>query len=101
MTASLPADRFGQSLRRRRRLADLSQRELAELTQLRHMDISAIERGQRVPRLDTILKLAAGVEATSCELLVGLRWRPGHFHYVEGGFYLEDGPASDTNRAEP
>ena len=95
MTASLPADRFGQSLRRRRRLADLSQRDLAELTQLGHMEISAIERGHRVPRLDTILKLAAGVEATSCELLVGLRWRPGHFHYVEGGFYVAEDPDPD------
>lgn len=99
MTASLPADRFGQSLRRRRRLADLSQRDLAELTQLGHMEISAIERGRRVPRLDTILKLAAGVEATSCELLGGLRWRPGHFHYVEGGFHVaEDSDPDGTGR---
>ncbi|HKI86036.1 MAG TPA: helix-turn-helix transcriptional regulator [Thermoanaerobaculia bacterium] len=100
MTSSMPAARFGQSLRRRRRLAELSQKELAELTQLGHMDISAIERGQRVPRLDTIVKLAAGVEATTCDLLAGLRWRPGHFHYVEGGFYVEEGPASDTERVE-
>lgn len=100
MTGSMPADRFGQSLRSRRRQAELSQKELAELTQLGHMDISAIEHGRRVPRLDTILKLAAGVGATTCELLAGLRWRPGHFHYVEGGFYLEGDPASGTNRAE-
>ena len=65
------------------------------------MDISAIEHGRRVPRLDTILKLAAGVEATTCELLAGLGWRPGHFHYVEGGFYVEEGSASAAERAEP
>ena len=34
------------------------------------------------------------------ELLVGLGWRPGHFHYVEGGFYVEEGPASDAEREE-
>jgi transcriptional regulator with XRE-family HTH domain len=97
----MPAARFGQSLRRRRWQAELSQKELAELTQLGHMDISAIEHGRRVPRLDTILKLAAGVEATTCELLAGLRWRPGHFHYVEGGFYFQEGPATDASGAEP
>lgn len=87
---SLLADRFGCNLWRQRRLADLSQEELGELTQLSREEISAIERGQRLPRLDTILKVSAGVEASTCELLAGLRWRPGHCRYVEGEFYIEE-----------
>jgi hypothetical protein len=60
-------------------------------------DISAIERGLRLPRLDTILKVSAGVEASTCELLAGLpRWRPGY--RVEGRFGPEDEPATGDKR---
>jgi hypothetical protein len=53
------------------------------------VDISALERGLRLPRLDTILKVAAGMEVSTCELLAGLpRWRPGYC--VEGRLDLED-----------
>jgi transcriptional regulator with XRE-family HTH domain len=82
------AERFGRSLWRKRRLADLTQQELGELTELHRTDIGALERGLRLPRLDTILKLSAGVEASPCELLAGLRWLPGH--RVAGELRIED-----------
>ena len=85
---SQPADRFGRNLLHRRKQAGLSREELAELSELHRVDISVIERGERSPRLDTILKLSAGVQASPCELLAGLRWRAGY--YVEGEFYVED-----------
>ncbi len=93
---SLPADRFGRNLQCRRKLAGLSQDELGELTELHRVDIGAIERGERSPRLDTILKVSAGVQASPCELLAGLRWRAGY--YVEGEFYVEDAPISGDGR---
>jgi transcriptional regulator with XRE-family HTH domain len=80
--------RFGRNLGRQRRLADLSQQELGDLTGLHRMDIGAIERGERLPRIDTILKVSAGVEASPCELMAGLRWYPGH--QIEGEFRVED-----------
>lgn len=83
------AGQFGRNLWRYRRRADLSQDELAELTGLHRVDIGEIERGKRLPRIDTILKVAVGVEATPCELMAGLRWYPGH--YVEGTFSIGDG----------
>lgn len=87
--ASPLADRFGRNLSRRRRLAGLNQQDLGELARMSRADISALERGLRLPRLDTILKVAAGVEASTCELLAGLpRWRPGY--RVEGRFDTED-----------
>jgi transcriptional regulator with XRE-family HTH domain len=89
---SHPADRFGRNLLRRREQAGLSREELAELTELHRVDIGVIERGERSPRLDTILKLSAGVQASPCELLAGLRWRAGY--YVEGEFYVEDAATS-------
>jgi transcriptional regulator with XRE-family HTH domain len=91
--ASPLADRFGRNLQRHRRLAGLNQRDLGELAQLSRGDISAIERGLRLPRLDTILKVSAGVGVSACELLAGLpRWRPGH--QVEGGFDSDGEPSA-------
>lgn len=96
---SLLADWFGRNLRRQRRLAGLSQEELGELTQLSREDIGAIERGQRLPRLDTILKVSAGVEASTCELLTGLpRWQPGH--RIAGEFCIEDDSSFEARKAE-
>jgi DNA-binding XRE family transcriptional regulator len=89
------AHRFGGNLRRARRRADLSQMQLAHLVELHRGDIGQLERGLRLPRLDTILKLSAGVEQSSCVLLAGLCWRPGY--YVDGGFCVDD--ASEAGAA--
>lgn len=86
--ASRLADHFGYNLWRQRRRADLSQEELAELAELSRVDVGALERGKRLPRLDTILKISAALEASPCALLAGLRWRPGR--YIEGEFHVED-----------
>lgn len=91
-------DQFGRNLRRSRRRADLSQESLAELIEVHRSEVGALERGLRLPRLDTILKLAAGVDSSPCVLLAGLHWQPGY--YVEGEFYVEDGSkrAAETDR---
>jgi transcriptional regulator with XRE-family HTH domain len=82
-----PAERFGLLLTRRRLHAALSQEELARLIGLHRTEISLIERGGRRPRLDTLLQLAAGVEAEPAELLTGMRWIPGTIE-VGGGYEL-------------
>ncbi|HXS46459.1 MAG TPA: helix-turn-helix transcriptional regulator [Solirubrobacterales bacterium] len=90
MDSSRLTEHFGRRLWRHRRLAYLSQEQLAYLLGLHRTEISQLERGLRVPRLDTILKLAAGVETSPCELIAGLRWRPGS-HALVGGGYDEGG----------
>lgn len=60
------------SLRRR---ADRSQAVAAEQAGLHRTEISLLERGLRMPRLDTIVQLATGVEAEPCDLLAGMAWR--------------------------
>jgi transcriptional regulator with XRE-family HTH domain len=82
------AVRFGRNLWRERRRADLSQQELADLSGVHRVGIGKIERGEQLPRLDTILKVSAGVEASPCELMAGLRWYPGR--RIEGEFASED-----------
>lgn len=84
------AARFGDNLARCRRAADLSQEELSVRASLHRTEVSQLERGLRIPRIDTLVKLAASLEVTAGELLAGLEWRPGgtvygRFHSVDGG----------------
>ncbi|MBA3866742.1 MAG: helix-turn-helix transcriptional regulator [Solirubrobacterales bacterium] len=90
MDSSRLAEHFGRRLWRHRRLACLSQEELGRLLDMHRTEISQLERGLRVPRLDTVLKLSAGVEASPCDLIAGLRWQPGS-HDLLGGAYAEGG----------
>ena len=49
--------------------------EIAERSGLHRTQISLLERGLRVPQLDTIVQIAAGVEAEPRDLLVGMAWK--------------------------
>lgn len=85
-------ERFGLNLWRSRRRAGLSQEDLANLIGVSRAVISPLERGLRLPCIDTILKLAAGMKVSPCVLLEGMEWRPGG--HVDGDFYVEDPAAS-------
>ncbi|HET7444517.1 MAG TPA: helix-turn-helix transcriptional regulator [Solirubrobacterales bacterium] len=84
-------EHFGRQLWRLRRRAYLSQDDLARLLDLHRTEISQLERGLRDPRLDTILKLAAGMEVSPCDLIGGLRWRPGSLEPATGAYADGDG----------
>jgi len=71
------AARFGDNLKRQRKLADLSQDELAYKASLHRTEISQIERGLRQPRADTIIKLAGSLEVDPSVLFEGIAWEPG------------------------
>jgi transcriptional regulator with XRE-family HTH domain len=67
-------EQLGSNLRRRRREAGLSQERLAELCDLHRTEIGLLERGERSPRLETLVTLARGLELSSlCDLLDGIR----------------------------
>ena len=78
------AARFGDNLARYRKRADLSQEALSHLTSLHRTEISQLERGLRLCRIDTLVKLAASLEVSADELLDGITWSPGN--YRPGGF---------------
>lgn len=71
------ARRFGKNLARCRKRAGISQEELSVRAGLHRTEIGALERGLRLAQLDTLIKLAGGLEVESSELLEGLLWRPG------------------------
>lgn len=67
--------RFGENLILARGGLDLGQEETAQRAGMHRSEISLLERGLRLPRLDTITKLAGAVEVKPCELLTGMAWR--------------------------
>jgi DNA-binding XRE family transcriptional regulator len=63
---------FGQNVIELRRGLGLSQDGLAERAGLARTEISLLERGLRLPRLDTIVKLGGALEIEPCGLLMGM-----------------------------
>lgn len=82
-------DRFHWSLRRLRRRAGLSQEQLAARASLHRTEVGFLERGHRVPRIDTFVKLAAALEVSPDELLEGVEWIPPQGD-TEGTFWVRD-----------
>lgn len=75
------AARFGDNLRRHRKRADLSQEETAVMASLHRTAVGMIERGLRLPRADTVVKLAAVLEIEPGELFEGIAWESGSIRY--------------------
>lgn len=66
---------LGRNLVEFRGRAGLSQAGTAERAGLHRTEIALIEGGRRLPRLDTIVKLAGALEVQPCALLAGMAWR--------------------------
>jgi transcriptional regulator with XRE-family HTH domain len=63
---------FAENLRRARQRAGLSQERLGLECGLHRTEISLLERGERDPRLSTVIRLAAGLGMPPAALLAGL-----------------------------
>jgi transcriptional regulator with XRE-family HTH domain len=70
------AVRFGENLRRHREAAGSTQEDLAFYASLHRTEIGLLERGQRVARIDTLVRLAAALSASPVDLLDGISWEP-------------------------
>jgi transcriptional regulator with XRE-family HTH domain len=73
------AEKFGRNLVYLRKQRRLSQEEVGLYASLHRTEISVLERGIRVARIDTLIKLAGALEVDPCELLDGIGWQPGEF----------------------
>jgi transcriptional regulator with XRE-family HTH domain len=71
------AGRFGDNLIRCRKVAGLSQDELSIRASVHRTEISQLERGLRLARIDTVAKLCGSLETEPNELLAGMVWLPG------------------------
>ena len=71
------AEQFGENLVIQRRRARLSQEEVSSRASLHRTEIGMIERGLRLVRIDTVVKLAGALEIDAGELFDGLAWTAG------------------------
>lgn len=67
---------FGQNLLRERKRVGITQEELALRALLHRTEIGLLERGVRLPRIDTLLKLAGSLGVKPEVLLGDLTWSP-------------------------
>ncbi|MGC1167040.1 MAG: helix-turn-helix transcriptional regulator [Solirubrobacterales bacterium] len=89
------AVRFGTNLARARRRAALSQEELATRASLHRTEIGMLEHGQRVARIDTVIRLSGAMAIEPAELLAGIHWTvPG----TSGGGFSFSGEAEAARK---
>jgi transcriptional regulator with XRE-family HTH domain len=60
------------------------------MASLHRTEISLLERGMRLPRIDTAIKLASALEIPLDELIKGIGWQSGSTNL--GAFKLAGGP---------
>lgn len=83
------ARRFGENLRAVRAQAGLSQEEVGFRASLHRTEVGLLERGARVPRIDTLIKIAAALGVRiDCALLLGMTWTPEERERPVGTFTI-------------
>jgi transcriptional regulator with XRE-family HTH domain len=82
---------FGHNLRRCRRRASFSQEELAARASVHRTAVGMLEEGDRLARVDTMVKLAGALSVSPLELLEGIQWTPRD---ASGGRFVVKGRAS-------
>lgn len=78
------AHEIGLNIARRRVRVGYSQEELGVRAGLHRTAVSQLERGERVPRADTIIRLAASLGVAPGDLLAGVSWEP--IKFSAGGY---------------
>jgi transcriptional regulator with XRE-family HTH domain len=86
------SERFAENLLIYRRRARLSQEELGFRASLHRTEIGSLERGERLPKIDTLIRLAGALSVPPGDLLKGVAWTPGNVR--DGRFLLSDADAS-------
>jgi transcriptional regulator with XRE-family HTH domain len=69
------SDRFARNLVAARKDAGFSQEALAFEASVHRTQVGMLERGARLPRLDTLVKLAAVLGVSLDELAQGIEWQ--------------------------
>lgn len=85
-------ERLGVNLRECRKRLGISQHELAFRAETHITAISPLELGQKVPRIDTFIRLAGALEATPNDLVAGILWTPAEAIVAPGDFEVPDDP---------
>jgi transcriptional regulator with XRE-family HTH domain len=84
------AEKVGANLRRARKAAGIGQEECAFRAELDRTQVSVYETGGRLPKVLTLVKLAAACSVSPNDLLKGLTWESGEFIYGRLNIAEED-----------
>ena len=71
---STVAERFAANLRAARKEAGISQEELGFRADLHRNQVGSLERGKRLPRIDSLAKLCGALEIEYAVLMAGIYW---------------------------
>jgi len=93
--------RFGQNLARCREGAGISQEDLSFRASIHRTEVSLLERGERMPRVDTALRIAGSLGVPLDDLIAGLEWRPGYEIVVPGAWEVVERDAQAAEGQAP
>jgi transcriptional regulator with XRE-family HTH domain len=94
------ARRFSDNLLLMRGQANVSQEELGFMASLHRTEIGQLESGSRLPRIDTIVKLAGALKVEPGDFFTGMGWTAGDPR--PGSLRVSDALGRDrVQRAEP
>ncbi len=93
--------RFGENLARCREGAEVSQEELSFRASIHRTEVSLLERGERMPRVDTALRIAGSLGVPLEDLVAGLEWRPGYEIVVPGSWEIVERNGRVRSPGEP
>lgn len=83
------ARRLGANLLKIRRRSGFSQDALADRCRLHRTEIGLIEKGRRIPRVDTLMRIAGGLEVSVGLLVEGIEWLPAPPQPPPVGFIVQ------------
>jgi len=90
---------FGANLARYRERLGVSQENLGLMAGLHRTAVGQLERGERIARTDTLVRLAGSLGVGPAMLLAGLAWHPARLE--EGSLQIETHPDVTSQPNEP
>lgn len=70
------AERFADNLKRQLAKSPLTQDEVSERAEIHRTQIPKLLKGDQIPRLDTVVKLAGALGIEPITLIDGIAWSP-------------------------
>lgn len=91
---------IGKRIARRRKKLKLTQMKVAEQADISEQYLSNIERATSIPSTEVIMRLAAALDTTPDEFLVGTSRREGEERWTQIAQYLRTMDARQLDMAE-